>query len=192
MIYNVNWLPLIIGACSLNMMAMLAKGLAGLCLVLCLEFVASTAAAQTDLTEPLPIEPEPAEQTAPANPNAPVLVKEPTTKADDLPEAKVKESQLTLDFAAFAEYTFYDTLDHYGIKYHLKINCPKIDMTKRMSECSGKADITTQVDGFLAKGGNIECKLQTIPGEAPFDVNIVRTPDDLCKVKVSLSKAIME
>jgi len=102
MIYNVNWLPLIIGACSLNMMAMLAKGLAGLCLVLCLEFVASTAAAQTDLTEPLPIEPEPAEQTAPANPNAPVLVKEPTTKADDLPEAKVKESQLTLDFATTA------------------------------------------------------------------------------------------
>lgn len=155
--------------------------------------IVSMAWAEEDLTEPLPIEPEPPTTQQPPSDTEPQTPGQPAPKkADELPPAKVKESQLTLDMAALAEYTFYDTLDHYGIKYHLKLTCPKIDMTKRMSDCSGKAEITTQVDGFLAKGGNIECKLQTIPSETPYEINIIRTPDNRCKVKVTLSKTIVE
>lgn len=80
--------------------------------------------------------------------------------------------KIALDAAVTMNYIFADSSDSFTVKYHFHIDG---DANADTAVIKGEADITSEVEGFLAKWPSGECKLNVSVSKVPFELTFKKT-----------------
>ncbi len=131
-----------------------------------------------------PVKPPPAQRRIVPPPPA-------RTDADATDEARAGEElrNIVIDAVVTLNYVFANSPDSFVIKYAIHFEGKT---AARVAVVKGKASISTEVDGFLAKWPTGECKLKVTIPDTPFGLTFNRSTDEQANLNVRFTSPIIE